>query len=137
MIKKSRHYKNIYKNIYNLFALKSQSENVVKLEYLWAKKNERNVVYLRFCIKKGSHQKLPQSLLVPPFSRQCRAVSIFGYAFFSIPLMSKSFRSFLRQCCKFTRCSDWDFFTKFLGSYFLTEKLRLSNIKLMKDSLVL
>ena len=41
---------------------------------------------------------MPQSLLVPPFSRQCRALSIFVYAFF-IQRVYVNFYSKFCTCC--------------------------------------
>ena len=78
-----------------------------------------------FCLlaelhKKGSRPKLPQSLLVPPFSRQCRAVSIFTYALFLQFANSQIvFRPFLRRYVNLRNCQAGIFYEALYVNIFI------------------
>ena len=73
------------------FSMKKRLQKFLKnfAKYICTRNNFGKIILFTRLDQKGSRPKSPQSLLVPPFSRQCRAVSILGYAFFALSCVIK------------------------------------------------
>ena len=58
-------------------------------KYIYTRNNFGKIILFTRLDQKGSLPKSPQSLLVRRYAPQCRAVSIFGYAFFALSCVIK------------------------------------------------